>query len=352
MNPPFWKGRRVFITGHTGFKGSWLSLWLANLGAKVTGYSLPPQTDPSLFDSARVADVVHSIAADVRDAPALDAGLRHSEAEVVFHLAAQAIVRRSYVDPLETFSTNVMGTANLLQAVRHAPSVKAVVVVTSDKCYENLDLDRGYVESDVLGGYDPYSSSKACAEIITAAFRRSFFTTGAAIATVRAGNVIGGGDWSENRLLPDMARAFLSGKPALIRNPDATRPWQHVLDPLSGYLLLAERLYRDRAGFARSWNFGPDPKESVAVRHVVDQAVKHWGGGARWETDHADHPHEARVLALNADLANRELGWIPRLDLSAGLAWTIQWYRTVHCDRTVSARAITLSQIEDYGRLA
>jgi CDP-glucose 4,6-dehydratase len=296
--------------------------------------------------------VVDSITGDIRDAAALSAELQRAEAEVVFHMAAQAIVRRSYTDPLETYATNVMGTANLLEAVRGSPSVKAVVVVTSDKCYENRDLDRGYAEDDPLGGYDPYSSSKACAEIIAAAFRRSFFSTGAAIATVRAGNVIGGGDWSEDRLVPDMARAFLAGKPALIRNPDATRPWQHVLDPLSGYLLLAERLCCDRARFGRSWNLGPAPEDSVPVRRVVEAVTMHWGGDARWETDQAYHPHEARMLALDAALARRELGWFPRLELAEGIAWTAQWYRAVCCDRTVSARAFTLSQIEAYERLA
>jgi CDP-glucose 4,6-dehydratase len=342
----FWRGRRVFITGHTGFKGAWLTLWLSELGARVTGYSLPPPTDPSLFEAAGVARLVDSIEGDIRDLGKLRDAMVVAVPEVVFHLAAQALVRRSYAEPIETFSSNVMGTVNVLEALRACPSARAAVIVTSDKCYENRGLARGYVEDDPLGGHDPYSSSKACAEIVAAAYRRSFFDGGAAIATARAGNVIGGGDWAEDRLVPDMVRAFLAGRAVRIRNPDATRPWQHVLDPLAGYLLLAERLCADGPRFAQAWNFGPGPEGSVTVRSVVEKIARQWGPGAHWELDAGEHPHEARVLALDPARARRELGWTPRLGFADSVAWTVDWYR--QCTGAGNARAIITKQMHDY----
>jgi CDP-glucose 4,6-dehydratase len=352
MDAAYWRGRRVFVTGHTGFKGAWLVLWLHALGARVTGYALPPPTQPSLFEQAGVGDLIESIEGDIRDGAKLTTAMSAADPQVVFHLAAQALVRRSYDDPVETYATNVMGTVHVLEALRACAHARAVVVVTSDKCYENRDLERGYHEDDALGGHDPYSSSKACAEIVTAAYRRSFFGRGAALATARAGNVIGGGDWARDRLVPDMIRAFAGGTPVRIRNPGATRPWQHVLDPLAGYLRLAERLDAQGARHACAWNFGPGVDGSVAVRDVVDEGAKQWGGGACWQADVGDHPHEARVLALDAGLARRELAWTPRLGFAQGIAWTMRWYREVHVSGAARARALTLSQIHDYGGLA
>jgi CDP-glucose 4,6-dehydratase len=346
VTPAFWRSKRVLLTGHTGFKGAWLALWLHELGARVTGYSLNPPSTPSLFGTARLGELVDSRIADIRDLSHLAAVTRKAEPEVVFHLAAQSLVRPSYDDPVETFSTNVMGTVNLLEAVRHCPGVKAVVVVTSDKCYENRNLARGYVEGDPLGGHDPYSSSKACAEIVTAAYRRSFFDRGAAIASARAGNVIGGGDWAKDRLLPDMVRAFGAGQAVRVRNPDATRPWQHVLDPLAGYLGLAERLVADGAAFDGAWNFGPESANTVTVAAVVEQVVRKWGGNARWEREGAPQPHEAKMLALDAAHARTALGWSPRLALGDAVDWTVDWYLQQACGG--DARALTVKQIHRY----
>lgn len=346
VTPAFWRGKRVFLTGHTGFKGAWLALWLHELGARVTGYSLTPPSTPSLFETAGIGELIDSRIADIRDLSHLAAVTRKAEPEIVFHLAAQSLVRSSYDDPIETFSSNVMGTANLLEAVRHCPGAKAVVVVTSDKCYENRDLARGYVETDPLGGFDPYSGSKACAEIVTAVYRRSFFEKGAAIASARAGNVIGGGDWGKDRLIPDMVRAFGAGQPVRLRNPDATRPWQHVLDPLAGYLTLAEQLARDRSSFGGAWNFGPDASNTVTVGAVAEQVVHRWGGSARWEREAASQPHEAKMLALDATRARTALGWLPRLALGAAVDWTIDWY--LQQARGGDARALTVKQIHRY----
>jgi CDP-glucose 4,6-dehydratase len=327
VDPRFWRGKRVFVTGHTGFKGAWLTLWLSELGSRVSGYSLPPPTDPSLFEQAKVVQMVNSIDGDILHLDHLCAAMAQAAPDIVFHLAAQSLVRRSYAQPIETYSTNVMGTVNVLEAVRHCESVRAVVVATSDKCYQNQGLARGYVETDPLGGRDPYSSSKACAEHVTAAYRASFFVGGAAIATARAGNVIGAGDWAADRLVPDLIRAFLTGGAAKIRQPEATRPWQHVLDPLAGYIVLAERLHAGGASFANAWNFGPGPDGSVAVRRIVEEVVRNWGNGARWEHAAGEHPHEAQMLALDATRAGRELGWTPRLGLADCVAWTVHGYR-------------------------
>lgn len=340
VNPEFWRGRRVFITGHTGFKGSWLAIWLARLQADVVGYALAPDDKGSLFDSARVSDEITSMIGDVRDPDALRDALASSEAEIVFHLAAQALVRESYVRPVDTYGTNLMGTVHLLEAVRQSGQARAVVVVTSDKCYENREWLWPYRESEPLGGRDPYSSSKACQELCAAAYRASF---GLPIATARAGNVIGGGDGAKDRLVPDLVRAFSRGETAGIRNPAAIRPWQHVLEPLHGYLMLAEGLCADQ-GFAEAWNFGPYEHDVRSVRWIADALVERWGDGARWRADEGTHPHEAMTLRLDSTRARSSLRWAPRLSLDTALDWIVEWHK--HDD----PRAITLEQIERYQR--
>lgn len=353
MDPLFWSGKRVFLTGNTGFKGSWMSLWLRAMGAQVTGYALAPSTTPSLHGLAGTSGQAHSIIADVRDAGRLAASMREIAPEVVFHLAAQPLVRRSYLDPVETYATNVMGTVHLLEAVRQCPDVRAVVVVTSDKCYENREWPWGYRETDPMGGYDPYSNSKGCAELVTAAYRSSFFDParypdhGVAIASARAGNVIGGGDWSEDRLVPDLLRAFGARDSALIRNPDAVRPWQHVLEPLCGYLMLAERLHREGATWGRAWNFGPNDSDTQPVSWVADRLVRTWGGDARWHTQNAvGQPHEAAWLKLDCSMARQVLGWIPRWGLATALDAIVAWQRAWLNGEDMAT--VTLSQIEQF----
>lgn len=339
MNRDFWRGKRVFVTGHTGFKGSWLVTWLTRLGADVTGYALAPDETPNLFDTARVADDIDSRIGDVRDFESLRGALAGSEAEIVFHLAAQSLVRKSYENPVDTYATNVMGTVHVLETVRALKSVRAVVVVTSDKCYENLERPVPYRENDALGGRDPYSSSKACQELVAAAYRQSF--PGPAIATARAGNVIGGGDWARDRLVPDLLRAFSAGEPAVIRNPASIRPWQHVLEPLHGYLLLAEKLV-DGDGFSEAWNFGPYEHDVRPVRWIADALAARWGNGAQWQQDGSAHPHEATTLKLDSTRARTLLHWTPRLSLDESLDWIVEWHRAA------DSRAITLQQIERY----
>ncbi|HEX5707257.1 MAG TPA: CDP-glucose 4,6-dehydratase [Pyrinomonadaceae bacterium] len=368
MNAKFWQGRRVFVTGHTGFKGSWLSLWLGRLGAHVTGYSLAePTSVPALFDVARVSEVMtSSLAGDVRDLDALARAMSEARPEVVIHMAAQSLVRRSYTDPVGTYATNVLGTVNTLEAARRAEGVRAVLVVTSDKCYENREWVWAYREEDALGGHDAYSNSKACAELVTAAYRRSFFDAGAhagqpaasspgtaAVASARAGNVIGGGDWAEDRLLPDIFRAASEGREVRIRNPGAVRPWQHVLEPLSGYLLLAERLCGERrAEFAEGWNFGPREEDARTVAWVVERITEKWDGeGApKWASDaDAAHPHEARYLRLDCAKARERLHWRPRWTIEQALDATVEWYRA-H-DAGADARRLCAEQIDEYQRL-
>jgi CDP-glucose 4,6-dehydratase len=328
-----WRGRRVFLTGHTGFKGGWLALWLARRGAQVRGYALDPPTEPNFFMLAGVGSVIEDVRGDILDRPALEAAMREFAPEVVFHLAAQPLVRRSYADPLGTWMTNAMGTAYVLEAVRKTPEVRAVVCVTTDKCYENREWERAYRESDALGGHDPYSSSKACAEIISAAFRRSFFVPdrpGAghvALATARAGNVIGGGDWSEDRLIPDLIRGFHAGEPVLIRRPEAIRPWQHVLEPLHGYLLLAEHLLACDVACETAFNFGPAEEDAWRVERVADFLTQAWGDGAAWVRDADAGVHEAGILRLDASWAREKLEWRPRLGVEEALRWTADWYR-------------------------
>jgi CDP-glucose 4,6-dehydratase len=324
----FWRGRSVFVTGHTGFKGGWLATWLLELGARVDGLALAPHTTPSYFVRCGLADRVTSHFADVRDGDAVRAALAAARPSVVFHLAAQPIVRLSYRAPAETIAVNVLGTTHVLEAVRHTPSVEAVVVVTSDKCYENVERPDGYREDDSLGGHDPYSASKAGAELVAAAYRRSFFAAaGPRIATVRAGNVVGGGDWALDRLIPDAVRALGRGEVVRVRNPAAVRPWQHVLEPLAGYLRLAERLHASPE-LAGAWNFGPRDEDAVPVATLVDLVTRHWGEGARWEAaPEASPPHEAGLLRLDWSKARTRLGWHPVMRLSDTVALTVAWYR-------------------------
>lgn len=350
-----WQGRRIFVTGHTGFKGGWLALWLAQLGAEVRGYALDPATEPSLFASARVGNVIEDTRGDLRDQSALDRAMREFRPEVVFHLAAQPLVRRSYVDPVGTYTTNVIGTANVLESIRTMTSVRAVVVVTTDKCYLNREWHWGYRETDPLGGYDPYSSSKACVEILSASYRSSFFPPerfaahGVALATARAGNVIGGGDWSEDRLLPDLIRGFISGKPVLIRRPLAIRPWQHVLEPVAGYLALGERLLQGDTAFADAWNFGPWDDDAWPVGRIATEMAHRWGNGASWMTDESETVHEAGYLKLDSSKARSELHWSPRLRLKSALEWLVDWYQA--WQGGTDMHEFTLDQIVQYKSL-
>jgi len=347
-----WQGRRVFLTGHTGFKGGWLALWLAKLGAQIRGYALDPAAEPNLFTVAGVGNVLEDVRADLLDRARLEASLQEFAPEVVFHLAAQPLVRRSYADPLGTYATNVMGTAHVLEAVRKASSVRAVVCVTTDKCYENREWVWPYREIDPLGGHDPYSSSKACAEIVSAAYRSSFFSAERPgkhrilLGTARAGNVIGGGDWSEDRLIPDLIRGFQSGKPVLIRRPKAIRPWQHVLEPLYGYIRLAGELMAGHQEFASAWNFGPSDDDAWPVERIADYLVAAWGARAAWVRDSDAGVHEAGLLRVDASKARAELGWQPRLDIQAALDWTAGWFRA-WCNSS-DMRRETLKQIEKY----
>ncbi len=327
VNREFWRGRRVFLTGHTGFKGGWLALWLEKLGAQVYGYSLEPPTSPNLYNEAGIAKrLAGSIHGDIRDYGTLHQAMQSAQPEVVFHLAAQPLVRDSYTNPLETYAVNVMGTANLLQAVRDTPGVKAVVNVTSDKCYENREWPWPYRENDPLGGHDPYSSSKACAEIVSAAYRRSFLAAASVqLASTRVGNVIGGGDWAKDRLLPDFLRALDAGQTLQIRSPNAIRPWQHVLEPLAGYLLLAERLSSGSEDYSQAWNFGPEEGGSRSVRWIVEQLCTQLPA-AKWHTDDQSQPHEAHILRLDSAKARSRLGWRPRWRLETALEQTLAWH--------------------------
>lgn len=354
MDISFWKSKRVFLTGHTGFKGSWLALWLLSMGAEVCGYSLDPPTEPSLYRLLDLDRQLRSVRGDIRDLAGLEAAMRDFSPEVVFHLAAQPLVRLSYQSPVETYAVNVLGTVHLLDAVRRTPSVRAVVIVTSDKCYENQEWYWPYREHEPMGGHDPYSSSKGCAELVTAAYRRSFFSSAqypqhqVAVASARAGNVIGGGDWALDRLVPDIMRAFSAGVPAVIRNPEAVRPWQHVLEPLAGYLALAERLHADGPAFAEAWNFGPADSDARTVRSLVSALAKLWGDAALWECVEPTQLHEARLLRLDSSKARARLGWSPRWNLDQTLLHTVEWYQSFHGAEDV--RAVSLKQIQLFMR--
>lgn len=341
-----WRGRRVLVTGHTGFKGSWLSLWLHALGAEVTGFALPPPTEPSLFAAARIDALIEHHEGDIRDLAAVRAAVEASRPAVIFHLAAQPLVRLSYQEPVETYATNVMGTVHLLEAARRAPDVRAIVCVTSDKCYENREWVWPYRETDPMGGHDPYSSSKGCAELVAAAYRSSFFARGPALATARAGNVIGGGDWATDRLVPDLIRAFEAGVAPLIRSPDAVRPWQHVLEALGGYLQIAERLLAGERQFADAWNFGPADEDARPVSWIVERMRTAWGEGGAATADTGPRRHEAGLLRLDSSKARAALGWQPRLRLEQALGWIAEWHKAVGGGE--DARAVTLQQIADY----
>lgn len=350
MNPAFWRGKRVLITGHTGFKGSWLTLWLQQCGAEIAGYSLAPHTDsPSLYRLAQVESGLHSVEGDIRDGASLQALMRDFRPEVVLHLAAQALVRDSYIDPVETYSVNVLGTVQFLEAVRHTPAVRVALVITSDKCYENREWAWGYRENEPMGGHDPYSSSKGCAELVTAAYRTSYFrgdVESPIVASARAGNVIGGGDWAKDRLIPDIIRALQQNRSVQIRSPYAIRPWQHVLEPLNGYLTLAERAWHDGDACAEGWNFGPNDQDARPVQWIVERMTELWGDDARWERDSTPQPHEAHYLKLDASKAKMRLNWQPHLDLSTTLEWVVEWYRKQ--GHGEDARQLTLEQITRY----
>ena len=352
VNPLFWKGKRVFLTGHTGFKGSWLSLWLQSMGAQVVGYALAPPTNPSLFVATNAAEEMTSLVGDIRDFSSLSSAFLKYQPEIVIHMAAQPLVRYSYVNPIETYSTNLMGTVHLLEASRLAGSVRAIVNVTSDKCYENHEWLWGYRENEPMGGHDPYSSSKGCAELITSAYRSSYFNPmdyanhGIALATARAGNVIGGGDWAEDRLIPDIMNALTHGNPVNIRNPHAIRPWQHVLEPLSGYLLLAERLYKEGTSYAEGWNFGPSDEDAKPVLWITERLIDMWGEGASWVLDEKSHPHEAHHLKLNCSKAKARLDWYPRWHLEDALSAIVDWHRAYQHGKNM--HDLTLHQIRTY----
>ena len=347
VDPSFWRGKRVLVTGHTGFKGSWLSLWLQSLGAEVSGLALEPPTHPSLFVEARVSEQMTSAIGDIRDLDAVRSCFARAEPEIVLHLAAQPLVRASYQSPVETYATNVMGTVHVLEAARQSGNVRAVAVITTDKAYENREWVWGYREVDPMGGHDPYSSSKGAAELVTSAYRRSFMAeAGIQLASARAGNVIGGGDWSDDRLVPDILRAFEARQKVVVRNPDSVRPWQHVLEPLSGYLVLVQRLWNDGASFADGWNFGPNDADARPVRWIADVVAEQWGEGAGWTLDERVHPHEAAYLKLDISKARQQLGWEPRWSLSTALTKVVEWHRSWRAGDDV--RQTCLAQIAEY----
>ena len=346
LNQSFWGSRRVLLTGHTGFKGSWLLMLLETLGARVTGISLEPEADSLFCQIGGEARCIH-IVNDIRDYAALRAIIEAAKPEIIFHLAAQPLVRQSYSDPLETFGTNVLGTANVLEAARGVDGLLAIVSVTTDKCYANDGRTAAYLESDRLGGHDPYSNSKACAELVTQCFRDSFFADrSVGVATARAGNVIGGGDYSADRLIPDVVRALSADLTPELRNPTAVRPWQHVLEPLSGYCILAQRMAAEPKRFAKGWNFGPSSEDLADVETVVGQFARHWGQKGNFSPQAGDHPHEAQVLMLDSGMARRELGWAPRLSLGTAVEWTAEWYRAQLSG--ASAADLCLAQIRRY----
>jgi CDP-glucose 4,6-dehydratase len=346
-NPAFWRDKRVLMTGHTGFKGSWLSLWLQAMGAELRGIALQPPTSPALFDVAQVTKGMDSHIADIRDSSAIARLVKDFQPEIVIHMAAQPLVRLSYQQPIETYATNVMGTVHVLEAARHAGSVRAIVNITTDKCYDNREWVWGYREDEAMGGHDPYSSSKGCAELVSSAYRKSFLKeAGIAIATARAGNVIGGGDWAQDRLVPDTLLALEKSQPVQIRNPHATRPWQHVLEPLSGYLLLAEKLHEQGQVFAEGWNFGPRDEDARPVEWIVDQLCQAWGQGASWKLQPGDHPHEANYLKLDISKAKQCLQWAPRWSLETALEHITLWHRAWLNGQDM--HALCLQQIHRY----
>ena len=336
MSSSFWAGKHIFLTGHTGFKGSWLSLWLQSLGAEVTGYALEPPTSPSLFEIANVGKGMHSVIGDIRDLDSLKKTMKEANPDILIHMAAQPLVRYSYINPVETYATNIMGTVHVLEAARENKNIKAILNVTSDKCYDNKEVNRGYKEHEPMGGFDPYSNSKGCAELVTSAYRNSFFNIakyeehGVALATARAGNVIGGGDWAEDRLIPDFMRAIQAKQKVSIRNPHAIRPWQHVLEPLYGYMMLCQKLYEEGSHFSESFNFGPDEKDAKNVEWIAGHLVKTWGEGAAYEiASNASSLHEAHFLKLDCTKAHQKLGWQPKWNINIALDKICEWNKAL-----------------------
>lgn len=353
VTPSFWKDKKVFLTGHTGFKGGWLSLWLSSMGAKVTGYALAPNAQPNLFEALSISTLIEqSYIGDIRDFEHLKKSMLLAEPDVLIHMAAQPLVRYSYDNPIETYATNVMGTVHVLEAARQVEALRATVVVTTDKCYENKEWEWGYRENEPMGGYDPYSNSKGCAELVTSAYRQSFFSADNyvvhknAIASARAGNVIGGGDWSKDRLIPDAIKAFEAGQALKIRNPLATRPWQHVLEPLSGYLVLAEALYSQGMKYASPWNFGPLDEDARSVQEVINLLIEHWGSSADWQKEGADQPHEAHLLKLDCSKAKQHLSWAPRWRLETAIEKIVAWQKSFQENKNM--QEVSLSQIKQY----
>ena len=352
QNNEFWKQKKVLVTGHTGFKGSWLCLLLGKLGADVFGYALEPPTDPNLFDVAKIDELVNSHIGDIRDYDTLLSVIRSIKPDIIIHMAAQAIVRKSYKDPVETYAVNVMGTVNLFEAIRNVSGIKAVVNITTDKCYENREWHWGYRENEPMGGYDPYSNSKGCSELVTAAFRNSYFNPkeyskhGVAIASARAGNVIGGGDWADDRLIPDFMRSITKGEKIKIRSPFAVRPWQHVLEPLSGYLTLAEKIYNEGPAFAESWNFGPDDRDAKSVEWIIKSLCNYWGENASFSIDNDPQPHEANYLKLDCSKAKNLLGWFPKWDIETTLKSIVDWNKAYRDGANM--RLITEKQMDEY----
>jgi CDP-glucose 4,6-dehydratase len=347
MNPLFWKNKKVFITGHTGFKGSWLSLWLQDLGTELCGYALAPNTEPNLFELAQVANNMQSVIADIRNLEQLKQSILAFQPDIILHLAAQPLVRYSYEHPVETYETNVMGTVNILEAASASDSVKVVLNITTDKCYENKEWIWGYRENEPMGGHDPYSNSKACSELITSSYRHSFYqSAGKALASARAGNVIGGGDWSADRLIPDIITSIMAEKEIQIRYPNAIRPWQHVLEPLSGYLLLAEKCWDNPKTYSEAWNFGPQTQEALPVSEIVEQMLVQWGSKIGWKDISGNSPHEATYLKLDITKANERLNWQPKLNLKQALSLTTEWYKAWRAGQDMNR--ITLEQIKHY----
>lgn len=350
INSSFWKNKKVFLTGHTGFKGAWLSLWLKTLGAEVCGYSLKPPSKPSMFELLNISSEIESIESNIQDLNKLKEVFKNFKPEIVIHMAAQSLVRKSYKDPVETYATNVMGTLNVFEAIKSTNSVQVVLNITSDKCYENLEKNTGYSESDPMGGYDPYSSSKGCAELLTSAYRRSYFgqcnNSNVTLASARAGNVIGGGDFALDRLIPDIVRSILSNEELLIRNPNAIRPWQHVLEPLSGYITLIQKLWDKKNDFTEGWNFGPEESDVKSVEWIINEFSKNWDKKINWKKESNNQLHEAQILKLDCTKAKTKLGWYPQLKIEEGIQITAEWYKAFI--RKDNLKDLTLGQIKAY----
>jgi CDP-glucose 4,6-dehydratase len=355
INSNFWKNKKVLLTGHTGFKGSWLSIWLKKLGVELIGFSKDIPTKPSLFELAKVSENMISTMGDIRNLSVIQKVIQEHQPDIIIHMAAQPLVRKSYENPLETFSTNIMGTANVLESIKMTEKTRVIINVTSDKCYKNNGANEKFSEDSPMGGYDPYSSSKACSELVTSSYRDSFFNPkeyqkhGVSLATCRAGNVIGGGDWSKDRLIPDIMRGVINNEIIKIRNPNAIRPWQHVLDPLNGYLTLAEKMWSAGNKFSEAWNFGPMEEDEQSVKWITEKLTKQWSSNIKWDVDNDNNPHEENSLRLNCMKANSRLNWRPKLKLEQGLEWVVEWYKQYKENNNM--KKITEHQIEEFEKL-